>query len=65
MCANGVERKEKENLPEIKKKKLQHIQSGKKRVIVGSTTVTSLTQKTEVYQQHGRKNNIRYYKRQH
>ena len=60
MCANGVERKEKENLPEIKKKKkLQDIQSGKKGVLVGSTTVTSLAQKTEVFQQHGRKNNIR------
>ena len=51
MCANGVERKEKENLPEIKKKKLQDIQSGKKGVLVGSTTVTSLAQKAEVYQQ--------------
>ena len=33
MCANGVEREEKLNLPEIKKKKkLQDIQSGTSRI---------------------------------
>ena len=32
MCANGVEREEKLNLPETKKKKLQDIQSGTSRI---------------------------------